>query len=105
MLALPGTTVTPGWEVASDLGGTRKKWRGNSQWRRKSENTATVCANIVLVGSELSTLSGDALEILLSRNVGIANLKEKALFTNGLTMELLDDLFADVTTLETVAFC
>lgn len=87
--------------MASDLRGTRKKWGCKRQWRRKGQSRATVCTDIVLVGPELSTLSRDALEILLSRSVGIANLEEKTLFTNGLTVELLDDLFADLTTLET----
>lgn len=104
MLSLPGTTAacrTAG-EVASDLGSTRKEWRGNGQRRRQGENTATICTDVVLVGSELSTLSCDTLEILLSRSVCVANLKQKTLFANGLTMELLDDLVADITTLKTI---
>lgn len=87
--------------MASDLRGTRKKWGCKSQWRRKGQSRATICTDIVLVGPELSTFSCDALEILLSRSVGITNLEKKTLFTNGLTVELPDDLFADLTILET----
>jgi hypothetical protein len=44
----------------------------------------------------LTAFGGDALQVLLSRGIGIANLQKKALLANGLTVELLDDLFADV---------
>jgi hypothetical protein len=53
----------------------------------------------------LSALGCDTLEILLGRSIGIADLKEETLFTNGLTMELLDDLFADIATLEAGVIC
>jgi hypothetical protein len=104
MLTLPGTAAACGTtgEVSSDLRGTWKQWRGNGQRRRQSQNTAAVCTDVVLVGSELSTLSCDALEILLSRSVCVANLEQKTLFTNGLTMKLLDDLVADIATLKAV---
>ena len=101
MFSLPGTAAASRREVTSDLGSTRKEWGCNSQRRRKGQNAATVCADIVLVSSELSTFGCDALEILLSRSVCVADLKKETLFTNGLTMELLDDLFADLTALET----
>jgi hypothetical protein len=106
MLTIPGTAAASrtGGKVASDLRGTWKKWRGNSQRRRQGKNTATVCTDVVFVGSKLSTLSCNALEILLSRGVGITNLKEKTLFTNGLAMELSDDLLADLTGLKTAMF-
>jgi hypothetical protein len=48
----------------------------------------------------LTAFSGDALQVLLSRGIGIANLQKKALLANGLTVELLDDLFADVASLK-----
>jgi hypothetical protein len=48
----------------------------------------------------LTAFGGDALQVLLSRGIGIANLQKKALLANGLTMELLDDLFADVASLK-----
>lgn len=91
--------------MASDLRGSREEWRRkswgcNGQGRRKSHNTATVSTDVVFIGSELSTLSCDALEILLGRSIGIADLKEETFFTNGLAMELSDDLFTDITALE-----
>ena len=48
----------------------------------------------------MTAFSGDALQVLLSRGIGIANLQKKALLANGLTVELLDDLFADVASLK-----
>jgi hypothetical protein len=48
----------------------------------------------------LTAFGGDALQVLLSRGIGIANLQKKALLANGLTVELLDDLFADVASLK-----
>jgi hypothetical protein len=50
----------------------------------------------------LTAFGGDALQVLLSRGIGIANLQKKALLANGLTVELLDDLFADVASLKAV---
>jgi hypothetical protein len=50
----------------------------------------------------LATFCGDTLEILLCSSVGVANLEKKAFLANGLTMELLDDLFADLTVLKAV---
>jgi hypothetical protein len=50
----------------------------------------------------LTAFSGDTLEVLLSSGIGIANLQKKTLLANGLTMELLDDLLADVTGLKAV---
>ena len=101
---LPGTTAS-GWEVGSDLAGTRTNWRWHG-WdgRRKSKhvNRSTISTNIVLVGSELTTLSGDALEILLGRGVRIANLEKKTFLTNWLAMELLDDLLTYIATLKAV---
>jgi hypothetical protein len=48
----------------------------------------------------LSALSSDTLQVLLGGGIGIANLKEETLFADGLAMELLDNLFADITGLE-----
>jgi hypothetical protein len=92
--------------VTSDLGCSRKEWRWDTQWRRKRENLgrrATVRTNVVLVGSELSAFSRDSLEIFLSWSIGIANLEKQAFLTDGLTMEFLDDFFADVTVLKPTA--
>jgi hypothetical protein len=79
--------------------------RSNSQWRRKCKScSATVSANIVLVGAELSAFSSDSLEILLSWCVCIANLEKKALFANGLAVELLNDFLADITALKSIQY-
>lgn len=101
-LTLPGTTAATrtGGEVASDLRGTRKERRCDCQWRRQSKSTAAIRADVVLVGSELTTLSCDTLEVLLSRSVGISNLKQKTFFTDGLAMEVSDDLVANLSTLK-----
>jgi hypothetical protein len=48
----------------------------------------------------LSALSSYTLQVLLGRGIGIANLKEETFFADGLAMELLDNLFADITGLE-----
>lgn len=68
----------------------------------ESENvsSSTISSDIVLVGSELTAFSSDSLQILLSSGIGIANLEKKAFLANGLAVELSDDLFADITTLE-----
>jgi hypothetical protein len=50
----------------------------------------------------LSSFGRDSLQILLSRSIGIADLKKKTLLANGLAMELLDDLLADITRLEAI---
>ena len=88
--------------MTGDLRGTRKNWRGNAQRRSQGKNATTICTNVVLISSKLSALSGDTLEVLLGRSVGIANLEEKTLFTDGLTMELSDYLLADLTRLKAV---
>ena len=78
--------------------------RGCQDGRRKSCNISggAIGANIVLVGSELTAFSGDTLQVLLSRGIGIANLQKKALLANRLAVELLDDLFTDLTSLKAV---
>jgi hypothetical protein len=88
--------------VAIDLNGTRTDWCHG--WRRESKNISggAVSANIVLVGSELTAFSGDTLQVLLGGGVGIANLQKEAFLADGLTVELLDDLFADVARLKAV---
>jgi hypothetical protein len=50
----------------------------------------------------LASLGSDALQVLLSRGIGIANLQKKAFLTNGLAVELLDNLFADIAGLKAV---
>lgn len=87
--------------MASNLRGTRNKGRRHERRKGKKLSWSTVCTDIVLVGTELTTLSGDALQILLGRGVGIANLEKKSFLANWLAMKLLDDLLADVATLKT----
>jgi len=106
VLTLPRAAAAPraGWEVTSNLRDSWKKWRCYTQWRRECKNLCgrtTISTNIVLIGTELSTLSCDSFEILLGLSIGIAHLKEKTLFTNRLAVELLDYLFADITRFET----
>jgi hypothetical protein len=48
----------------------------------------------------LAAFCSDTLKILLSRSICVADLKEKTLFANGLTMELSNDLLADLTALK-----
>lgn len=59
--------------------------------------SSTVSTNIVLVCAELATLSSDALELLLGRRVGIADLHQHALLANSNTMILLDDFLTLLT--------
>ena len=88
--------------MTSDLRGSRNDRRWH--WRRERNNitSGTVSSNIVLVGSELTTFGCDALQVLLSRSIGVADLEKKTLLANGLAMELLDDLLADITRLEAI---
>ena len=85
--------------MASNLGHTRKN-RGSQDWGKSNYRGVAVCTHIILVGTELAALSCNFLEVLLSGCVGITNLKQQTLFTNGLAMELFDDLFADIAALE-----
>jgi hypothetical protein len=87
--------------VVGNLGCTWNKGRRNDRRKGKKLGRSTISTNIVLVGSELTTLCGDSLEVLLGRSVGIANLQKKTFLANWLAMELSDDLLTDLTTLET----
>jgi hypothetical protein len=51
----------------------------------------------------LSAFGRDSLEIFLSWSVGIANLEKQAFLADGLTMEFLDDFFANITVLKPTA--
>jgi hypothetical protein len=55
---------------------------------------SAVGANVVLIGAELPTFGGDALQLLLGRRVGVPDLHQHSLFANGSTMVLLDDVLA-----------
>lgn len=59
-------------------------------------------ADIILVGTVLAALGGDALQLLLGRSIGVADLHQVALVTNGLAMVALDDLLTHLTGLEAV---
>lgn len=69
--------------------------------RVDADSHGSVCADIVLVGSVLAALGGDALQLLLRRRVGVADLHQETLITNGLAVVAPDDLLADVTRFET----
>lgn len=64
---------------------------------------STVSTNVVLIGAELSPLSGDSLELLLRRSISIANVHEKSFFTNPNAVKLSNDFVAHVTGLKAVA--
>lgn len=66
-----------------------------------ADGHGSIGANVVLVGTVLTALGGNTLQLLLGRRISVANLHEEALFTNGLAMVALDDLLADITGLET----
>jgi hypothetical protein len=65
----------------------------------------TICTYVVLVGTELAALSCDLFEVLLSGRIGIANLKQQPLFTDGLTMKLFNDLLTDSSGFEAIRRC
>lgn len=104
-LTLPRTTG-PGAgarHVSGNLSSSRNEWRTNNGGGHVDKlSGSTICAYIVLIGSKLTALRGDSLQVLLGRSVGIANLEEETFLTNWLAMELLDNLLADVTALKAV---
>jgi hypothetical protein len=65
-----------------------------------ADSHGAIGSNVVLIGAVLTALGSDALQLLLSRSVGIANLHGEAITLNGLAVELLDDLLANVTRLK-----
>lgn len=89
--------------MGSNLRSTRNNRRWH--WREEHLDRAAISTDIVLIGPELTALGGDALQILLSRSIGIANLEKETLLANGLAMELLDDLLTDITVLEAASTC
>lgn len=66
------------------------------QSRVQADKRSTVGANIVLVGAELTTFSGNSLELFLSWSIGIANVHWKTFFANADAVELSNDLVADL---------
>lgn len=66
-----------------------------------ADKRSTVGSDVVLVRSELATLGGDTLQLLLGWGVGVTDVHEKTLFTNSGAMKLLDHLVTNVSVLET----
>jgi hypothetical protein len=65
-----------------------------------ADQRSTVGPNVVLVGSELASLSGDALQFLLGWGIGIANVHEKTFLANRLTMKVVDHIITNVAILK-----
>lgn len=65
-----------------------------------TDSHGSVGADVVLVGTVLPALSSDALQLLLCRCVGVADLHHEALVADGNAMVALDDLLTDITRLE-----
>jgi hypothetical protein len=87
-------------KVASNLPKAWVDW-GWDLWRQTWKVcNSTISTDIVLICTELATLSGDTLEVLLGRCIGITDLKKKTLLAERLTMELANDFLTDVPSLE-----
>ena len=66
-----------------------------------ADKCSAVSADIVLIGAELAALSCDALQLLLSRSVGISNLHDETFVTQSLhTVIFANDFVTDVTSLK-----
>jgi hypothetical protein len=65
--------------------------------------SGAIGADVVLVGTELTALSSDALQLLLGRRVGIADLQllGLAFFAETNAVVLPDDILALIASLET----
>lgn len=70
--------------------------------RIDANSHSAVGADVVLVGTVLTALGSDALQLLLRRSIGITNLHQVALIANGLAVVALDDLLTHITRLEAV---
>lgn len=64
-------------------------------WVHPNEGSA-VGTDVVLVGAELATLRSDTLELLLGGSVCISDVHEKTLLANTNTIELSDDVVANI---------
>ena len=62
----------------------------------------SIGANIVLVGTELASLSSDTLELLLAGSVCVTDLHVHVFIANRHVVEVGNDLIADGTRLKTV---
>lgn len=87
--------------MASNLSSSWKKW--GRHWRGQSDHVSrcSISSNIVFVCAELTSFGSDTLQVFLCRGIGITDLKQKSLLADGLAMELLDNLLADITVFET----
>lgn len=65
-----------------------------------TDSHGSVGADVVLVGTVLAALSSDALQLLLRRGVGVADLHQETLLADGDAVEALDDLLTDIARLE-----
>lgn len=107
LLSLPRTSATShgemarnGRKMAGKLVGSGNESRWHTRRKGKKLGRCTVCSDVILVGSELTALCCDTLEVFLGRGIGVADLEKETLFANGLAMELSDDLLADFAALE-----
>lgn len=101
-LSLPRSSNSGLWKVTRDLSHAVDTWTWRCKlWREGDQlNWAAIGTDVVLGSAELTALSGDFLQVLLSWSIGIANLKEKTLITDWLAMEFADNLLADVAALK-----
>lgn len=84
------------WDKRQSSHDWRMHWWGKSS----QVSNSAISTDVVFSGPELSALGRDTLKSLLSFSVGIANLQQKTLFADWLTMELSDDFLTDLTALE-----
>ena len=101
-ISLPRSSNSGLRKVTRDLSHAVDPWTWRCQlWREGDQlNRAAVGTDVVLGSAELTALSGDFLQVLLSWSVGIAYLKEESLITDWLAMEFADNLLADIAALE-----
>lgn len=66
----------------------------------QTDERSAVGTDVVLVGAELAALSRDALELLLSRSVGVADVHQEALLADGTTVVLQNDVVAILAVVE-----
>ena len=98
-VTLPGSTGPGSRKVTSNLISSRKerRWSGRQWWRKRQDvGSCTICTNVILLSSELSTFCSNSFEILLGWSIGVADLKEQTLFTNGLAMKFLDNFVTNI---------
>jgi hypothetical protein len=77
-------------------------WLAIHCWAHANKRSA-ISTDVVFVRAELATLSSDALEFLLRRGVRIANVHEKTFLSNADTIELANNVVANVTRFEALA--